>query len=197
MNLQPNYLYHIYNQGNNRRKIFFSRENYLYFIRKVQTHVLPYAEVLAWCLMPNHFHLMVEVGGGVSSQGLTKSQTLTTNPNLNQSIGVMLRSYTRAINKQEDFSGSLFRKETKAECINCPEGVAPNFFVHGGITQLNIKSPNHQYPQVCFDYIHQNPVKANLVAHTIDWEFSSAASYYSNKGDVLVNKKLAIEYGLI
>jgi putative transposase len=194
MNFEPGYLYHIYNQGNNRREIFFSRENYLYFIRKIQTHVLPYAEVVAWCLMPNHFHLMVEVRR-IVRQGLTPSQTLTNN--LNQSIGVMLRSYTRAINKQEDFTGSLFRKETKAECVNCPHGVAPNFFMNRGVTELNIKSPNHQYPQVCFDYIHQNPVKANLVTHSIDWEFSSAASYYSNKGDVLVNKKLAIEYGLI
>jgi len=50
-------LYHIYNQGNNRIPIFFSRENYLFFLKKIKQYVLPYADVLAWCLMPNHFLL--------------------------------------------------------------------------------------------------------------------------------------------
>ena len=54
-------LFHIYNRGNNRDKVFYSRRNYLFFLEKVKTYVLPYCEVVAWCLMPNHFHLMVYI----------------------------------------------------------------------------------------------------------------------------------------
>ncbi len=61
MDIQENKLYHIYNQGNNRQRIFFTTENYLFFLKKIKLHVLPYADILAWCLMPNHFHLMVYV----------------------------------------------------------------------------------------------------------------------------------------
>ena len=61
MQFDSGHLYHIYNQGNNRQEIFLSRENYLFFIRKMVIHVLPFADILAWCLMPNHFHLMVHV----------------------------------------------------------------------------------------------------------------------------------------
>jgi len=61
MQFEEGYIYHIYNQGNNRQKIFFNRENYLYFLRKINTYILPYGDILAWCLMPNHFHLMVLV----------------------------------------------------------------------------------------------------------------------------------------
>ena len=55
------HIYHIYNQGNNKQKIFFRRENYLYFLNKIHEYIIPYGDVLAWCLMPNHFHLMVYV----------------------------------------------------------------------------------------------------------------------------------------
>ncbi|MFA5647265.1 MAG: hypothetical protein WC951_03050 [Bacteroidales bacterium] len=61
MIFEKSHLYHVYNQGNNRQRIFFSRENYLFFLEKIKKHVLPYADVLAWCLMPNHFHLMAYV----------------------------------------------------------------------------------------------------------------------------------------
>ena len=54
-------IYHIYNQGNNRQQIFFERQNYLFFVRKIKDYVTPYGNILAWCLMPNHFHLMLEV----------------------------------------------------------------------------------------------------------------------------------------
>lgn len=52
-------LYHIYNRGNNRQTIFFSRENYLYFLTKVKKYIYPNADILAWCLMPNHFHFLL------------------------------------------------------------------------------------------------------------------------------------------
>jgi len=61
MNFEKGHLYHVYNQGNNRQKIFFQRENYAFFIQKIRTHLLPHADVVAWCLMPNHFHLLVYV----------------------------------------------------------------------------------------------------------------------------------------
>jgi len=61
MILEPNNLYHIYNQGNNRQQIFFEKENYYFFLRKMSTHLLPYADIIAWCLMPNHFHWMLWV----------------------------------------------------------------------------------------------------------------------------------------
>ncbi len=206
MEFQKDHIYHIYNQGNNRREIFFERENYLFFLKKIKTYVSPYVDILAWCLMPNHFHLMVLVKELSlelpNSQGLTQSQALTgqsqalTNRSLNNSIGIMLRSYTRAINKQEKLSGSLFRKNTKAECITCPEGIAPSWFMENGITTFINLLPEDDYPQVCFNYIHNNPVKAKLVKKADEWEFSSAMDYTGLRNGQLINKKTAIEFGL-
>ena len=206
MQIEKGFLYHIYNQGNNHRKIFFNRENYLFFLKKIKTYITPYADVLAWCLMPNHFHLMIFVreielrvpdgGGATLSRTPTKIVKPTKATNFNHSIGIMLSSYTRAINKQNNTSGSLFRDKTKAECLNCPNGVAPSFITKNGITQINSTNPEKEYPRVGFNYIHQNPVKANLVKKETEWEFSSAKDYLGLRNGNLINKIAAEDFGL-
>lgn len=205
MNFETGNLYHIYNQGNNRQKIFFSRENYLFFLNKIKNHILPHADILAWCLMPNHFHLMlyvhdleieVDSSEGVgSSEGVTPSDALTKTKTrtLNESIGILLRSYTRAINKQENSTGSVFRKETKAECLTNANGITPSFYG----SHINVRIPEKEYPQACFNYIHQNPVKANLVKLPEEWEFSSYPDYSGMRDGKLINRARAAEFGLV
>jgi len=211
MLFEPTGIYHIYNQGNNRQLIFFSRENYLFFTRKMHRHILPFADVLAWCLMPNHFHLMVEVkdfgtdrgsadSRGADSRGATCSRTPTntpvSTPDLNHSIGIMLASYTRAIQKQENISGSLFRQKTKAICLNEIQEISSNWFASFGVTFLKVDIPALQYPQVCFNYIHNNPVKAGLVPRAEDWEFSSYAGLAGLRPETLVNMERVAALGL-
>lgn len=206
MNFKPDGIYHIYNQGNNRQKIFFSRENYLFFVEKLCNHVVPFGNLLAWCLMPNHFHLMVEVErlyAVIDSRGATQSRTPTINNpddktiSFNHSIGIMLASYTRAINKQENRTGSLFRQKTKAICLNETNGIAHNWITSSGATMINIEKWVFQYPQQCFNYIHSNPIKAGLVNKAEDWEFSSLSSYMGMRECIPVNLKRANELGLI
>ncbi len=206
MHFEEGYLYHIYNQGNNKQKIFFNNGNYLFFLRKVRLYLLPYVDILAYCLMPNHFHFMVlvnkieveetEIGGATLSRtpnppAIKKSNKKIT---LNSSIGILLASYTRAVNIQQNLTGSLFRKQTKAECINCPTGLTPSFITSGGITYFPDDDPERQYPQVCFNYIHNNPVKTGLVYKPEDWEFSSAMDYAGLRNGTLTNKEAAEMY---
>ncbi len=203
MIFEKGHLFHIYNQGNNRQKLFYNQENYLFFLKKINTYILPYADVLAWCLMPNHFHLMVlvndieiiqkhEYSPGESIRNGYNHPVNTKARSFNNSISILLRSYTRAINKQENRSGSLFREATKAECINCFKGTK-TFFIQSSISLTNLLLEK-QYPQVCFNYIHQNPVKSGLVKNTIDWEFSSAKDYAGLRNGKLISKAIAAEY---
>jgi len=200
MYFEPSGIYHIYNQGNNRQLIFFNRENYLYFTRKIREQILPFGNILAWCLMPNHFHLMVEVDKVTISRDATSSRTPTNTPptlSLNHSIGILLASYTRAINGSQQSSGSLFRQKTKAICLNEIKGVTSNWFTSFGVTFLNVQIPEYQYLKVCFDYIHLNPVKSGLVGKPGDWEFSSFADLHGMRNGSLVNHKRVKELGLI
>jgi len=108
----------------------------------------------------------------------------------------MLASYTRAINIQENRSGSLFRSETKAICLNEISGIAPSWFKTSGITYFNIGLPEKEYPLVCFNYIHQNPVNAGFVNSPEEWEFSSYADCVGLRDDKLINKTRIKEFGL-
>ena len=226
MQFDSGHLYHIYNQGNNRRNIFLDRENYLFFLRKVHKHILPFADILAWCLMPNHFHLMVYVNQvEVDERIIIPSPTLSLRSNhipsttlslrsnhipsptlsrtrneelmsFNKSIGIMLASYTRAINKQQDWSGSLFRSETKAVCLTDVNGISLNWISKMGITEFIIENHDIEYPNVCFNYILFNPVKDRLVKRSEDWEFSSCSDFIGIRNGSLINRNRIQEFGL-
>ena len=167
MKFETGLIYHVYNQGNNRQRIFFRKENYLFFLRKMETYIKPYADILSYCLMPNHFHWLLYINElELPNEKGNKTRSL------NSSIGIMLRSYARAVNNQEGRTGSLFREDTKAKngiidgvvTIDGPN--AHEFFMHG-----------NEYALRCFKYIHQNPVKSGLVAVPEDWPWSSAQEY--------------------
>ncbi|HEV7382623.1 MAG TPA: hypothetical protein VGN64_22660 [Dyadobacter sp.] len=59
MNFELHKVYHVYNRGNQRQTTFFDDNDYLLFLRKIREQILPVTDILAWCLMPNHFHLMI------------------------------------------------------------------------------------------------------------------------------------------
>lgn len=213
MYFQTGHLYHLFNQGNNKQNIFYNRGNFLFFLQKINLYILPYCDILAWCLMPNHFHLMVLVNyttkGIAASDALGEALTERTEGvaqndtlggeirSINQSIGLMLRSYTNAINKQQHRSGSLFRKKTKAECISCSDEITPSFIHTSNGTMFLSETPERQYPQICYSYILNNPVSAGLVKTSTDWEFSSAMDVKGLRNGKLINREVIKEYGLV
>jgi len=102
MKFSANKHYYIHNTGNDYQDIFFSKRNKDYFVRKIHKYITPYAKVLSIQLANNQFNILIKTKENYSG-------TL-----LNHNIGIMLRSYTRAINKEQFRVGSLFRRHTKA-----------------------------------------------------------------------------------
>jgi putative transposase len=159
-------LYHLYNRGNNKQPVFYSRDNYLFFREKARKTLLPHCDILAWCLMPNHFHFLVYT----KRQGLDSLE-------MSRAVGVVLRSYTRAVNRQEDRVGSLFQQHSKAKPL------AIGF------------DNNHAF--YCLHYIHQNPLRAGLVKKMEHWEFSSFNEYYGKAKEPLASIDIAQRLGLV
>ena len=99
--LQPGVYYHIYNRGNNRENLFLENRNYPYFLTLYEKHVEPIADTYAYCLMRNHFHLLVRIK--------ETSQVLKTRE-VSQKFSNFFNAYTKAINKGYGRTGSLFEE---------------------------------------------------------------------------------------
>src|SRR5699024_4405395 len=56
---EPNTVYHVYNHGNAEDNIFREEDNYYYFLKRYAHYIYPVAKTYAFCLLPNHFHLMI------------------------------------------------------------------------------------------------------------------------------------------
>jgi REP element-mobilizing transposase RayT len=108
--LAGNY-YHLYNRGNNRQKVFVERENYLFFLRRVRQYLMGesqtsvWTDVVAYCLMPNHFHLLVCPRDDELSRRMQRFSI----------------SYTKAMNKRYERSGALFEGQFQAVHVDGDE----------------------------------------------------------------------------
>ena len=110
--------YHIYNRGWNRSEIFLDEDDYTYFesllVRHISTEVRkdrkgreyrwlrPAIQLNAYCLMPNHFHMLVYQ---------------TDESGISQLMSSVLTAYTMYFNKKYKRRGSLFESTYKAVLI--------------------------------------------------------------------------------
>ncbi len=179
MHFEEGEVYHIYNRGNDKQRIFFNSENYLFLLKKVKSEWGPFCEILCYCLMPNHFHLMI-IPNAEGCKELSIGGKSSNLQNLSKTIGKTLSSYTKAINIQNQTTGNLFQKKTKAKWI----GGTPDSLQFFNVTDYLI---------TCFFYIHQNPLKANLVRDLKDWQFSSWADYAGLRDGNFCNKTKLFE----
>ncbi len=99
---EANY-YHIYNRGNNRQPIFLEADNYRYFLKLTEKHILPVAEIFSYCLLNNHFHFLVRI------------KDKCENPS--QAFSNLFNAYAKAFNKKFNRTGSLFQRPFKRKRV--------------------------------------------------------------------------------
>ncbi len=211
MDFYTNQLFHIYNQGNNQRQLFFTDENYYFFLWKMRAYLLPFGDLVAWCLMPNHFHWLFYVKNVIIERAILRAhidkvefqrrvkkygkkampvdhdryRTAKSNKpiSLNDAIGDLQKGYTRAINKEKNWTGSLFREECKAK-----DGWIDEFVTleKNGKEDFRFRT-GFNYGYHCFCYLHNNAVAANMVKNAIDYTWSSAKDYAGLRNGTLCN----------
>ncbi len=167
-NFAQNSIFHVYNRGNNREKIFFEEKDYKAFLFRVALALginpeiilkekllsVPYSRIRitgnkelfklhSFCLMPNHFHLLIEQTGDVSISKL---------------ISQICTSYAMYVNKKYKRVGHVFQDAFKAVLVE----------------------DNSQLMWLS-SYIHMNPVKDGLVRHPKEHIWSSYCDFVEKR----------------
>ena len=158
--LVPNGVYHVFNQGNNGEDIFVNRKDYEVFIEKYQRIITPIAFTYAYCLMPNHFHLLVMIKSKTSLPKKMQSDRRAGELSnmLGQVFGNFFSGYTKSFNKFHGRKHKLFAPQFKRKRIE-----------------------NTTYFEHLIHYIHRNPVHHRFCYDLNDWKYSSYWEYLNNE----------------
>src|SRR5260370_5246751 len=120
-------IYHVMNRGNRREDIFIDEQDRRKFLATLEEACQKTGwQVHAYCLMRNHFHLVVE----------------TPQANLVTGMKWLSGVYTKRFNIRHKLCGHLLAGRYKA---------------------LIVDGSGNGYLRTVCDYVHLNPVRANLI----------------------------------
>lgn len=174
---EANTCYHVYNHGNANDLIFRSPDNYFYFFKKYEQYISPIADTYAYCLMPNHFHLLLRIKTveEINPQGLAgrrlgdladlKADLFS--KYISRIFSNFLNAYAKAFNKMYKRRGSLFLDNIKRKPV----------------------MDDRYFTQLIY-YIHYNPVHHGFVADVNHWLYSSYSLFLSDEPSFLERKKV-------
>lgn len=152
----PESYYHLYNRGVDKQNIFKDDEDYKYFLYLLKRHLSnevardtkkrPYKnfheelELLAFCLMPNHLHLLVYQNSARSIEEFSRS---------------LMTSYSMYFNLKYDRVGGLFQGRIKGSKIDDePYLWHISRYIH--LNPLDIGMNYDKYPFSSYPYYTKN-----------------------------------------
>jgi putative transposase len=189
--------YHIFNRGNNGENLFYTSENYKFFLRRYDEYLSPFVETYAFCLLPNHFHLLVRIKEiQVSPFRKVKPVKEENEDATSKAFQRLFTSYAMAINKQEKRTGSLFQKPFKRIEVTSRNYLANLvFYIHANPQLHKINPDFRDYPWSSYERILKNTPSALEKDGVLEW-FSSKENYihyHNSKLDIALIKQLMIE----
>lgn len=202
--IAPDEFYHIYNRGIEKRKIFLSSVDYerfialLYLTNQTEPADLKYqgrsiseitedrvgkplVEIAAYCLMPNHFHLLsrelIEGGTARFMQKLTTGYTMYFNKR-NERSGALFQGTYKATHVYDD---RYFRYLVSYIHLNPVKIIQPTWKVDGISDRASAEKYISQYTYSSYrDYLGEaRPHTRVLHMDVITELFPSAGDFYA------------------
>jgi putative transposase len=172
---EPGVIYHVYNRTNGNELMFRDEENYDFFLKRLKKYIVPFADIYAYCLIPNHFHLLLKIKDGeklltnlkVQNSRHAESQVSEI---IAEQFKNFLMSYAKSYNKRYDRHGSLFQKSLKRIAIDSDD-----------------------YFTTMIRYIHFNSVLHGITKRPEQWKHNSFQAYVSNHKSAIV-KDVVLEW---
>ncbi|MCX6292434.1 MAG: hypothetical protein NT126_11825 [Bacteroidetes bacterium] len=183
--LQPGHYYHLYNHAVGTDNLFERDSDYIYFLKKIKEHVVPVSDILSYCLLPNHFHLVIRIKDIEETEAFVKQKTglekfekfkssneFFLSEQISKSYSNLFNTYAKHYNFLKDRSGTLFKRTFRRKEIE-------------DITYLR--------RLIC--YVHQNPVAAGFAEHPGQWLYSSYPALLSAKPTLVPREEIIQLFG--
>lgn len=156
--------YHVTSRGNERKDIFKSRRDREQFLSYLESSVTRYGAIIhAYCLMTNHYHLLLETPEG----------------NLPEIMRHINGAYTNYYNTKRKRAGHLFQGRYKAILIEADEYLMElTRYIHlnpvrGGLSEKPEAHPWSSYQ----DYIGSRPAPVWLRTNMVMERFGDSKRY--------------------
>lgn len=152
----PGAIYHLMERGVRRQVIFQDDFDYAIFMELLRSELAHNQCILhAYCLMSNHFHLLLETG----------------ELEVGKFMKALAGKYAMQYNHRHSYKGHLFEDRYKSCLVETDE-----YFLQTS------------------RYIHLNPVKAKMVEHPEDYNWSSYRAILGIRDDKIAERDKTLRY---
>ena len=201
-NLIGGQFYHIYNCGINGMNLFRESDNYEHFLDLMDKYILPVAEIFAWVLMRNHFHLLVRIKENIAYKYSLVDRDPEDDSWFNEHKWETIDVVTSDLSSCEA-NGSVCEanNESVKTFTRPPKVPNPNLHFshlfnayskyfnkrytrHGGMFERRFKRKHvdsKRYQKQMVLYIHKNPVHHKFCTHPVEYPWSSYLTCISIK----------------
>ena len=177
-NILPDSIYHVYNRAVEGRTIFYTEQDYNYFIRKVLFYKIETGvKMLSYSVIPNHYHFTLKepkeptLRVGHPKGGYKPNVNYFRGSAIAKFIGLISNSYTKYFNSTKNHSGRIFQGIFKSKLVE-----------------------DEDYLQTLISYINLNPLKHGIVDNIDDWPYSSHQDYLYRAKFKLVDDEYLIDF---
>lgn len=177
----PHEFYHVYNRGTDKRVIFEDAKDYTHFlflmyacnstksieIRNIQKDFDPgetLVDIGAYCLMPNHFHILIHEK---NDNGISKYMLK------------LLTAYTMYFNKKYKRTGKLYEGVFKSSHVDTDTYLR---YIYSYIHLNPAKLINSRWKE------HTNRNSSELLTYILSYPYSSIQEYKNNAFSILYTK---------
>ena len=165
--------YHIYNRGNGKMNIFCDNDDYKFFLQRLSENLtgiisksvtgkykrktLPVGafDLVAYCLMPNHFHLLLRQNTELS---------------MSKIISKVSTSFSKYFNLKYERVGSVFQDQFKSVLVASDAQIRWLIeYIHQNPVKAGITSMAEEYPYSSLSNTLKMPIKEDVFDTSRDY----------------------------
>lgn len=168
-NVIPHVPYHVVQRGNRKQQIFFSENDYLYYLKLLKENTLKYGlKIWAFCLMPNHIHMIVIPENIKSFQAIAQTH----------------RAYTHMVNSREGWRGHLWQERFHSSTMDQLHLFAAVRYVERNPVRAGIvqKAQDYRFSSANF-HVQKLKTYSLLSPFFLEDQISDWSTYLSSEDD--------------